>query len=146
MAFSLNTIQTAFSAFLTAQGVTNTAKAAIVALGGFPLFPLVVTINTDYTTIATAQANWLSSYSSLSGTYQTALASQRAAELAVIAAIVSVTTNTTTPPFGANEWYVAASGDTWFGYSSTDVSKIDGLQYLVVETSHPTKPFINSIS
>lgn len=145
MAFSLGTIQTAFATYLTAVATTATAKAAVVALGPFPLFPLQITGNSDYTTVATAQATWLSSYATNSATYQAALASQRVAELAVINTIISVTTSATTPKYGANEWY-KHTDDHWFAYSDTATNPVDGQFYLVVTTTLPTKSFLNSTS
>lgn len=145
-AFSLTTIQSAFATYLTAAASAASAKATVTALGAFPLFPLEITTNTDYSNVATAQATWLGSYATANATYQSALATQRADELLVIAAIVSVTTSSTTPAFGANEWYIHSDAAHWFGYSATDVSKVDGQQYLIVETTLPTKPFVNSVS
>ena len=146
MAFSLSAIQTSFATYLTAATQTATAKAAVVALGQFPLFPLEINSNGDYATTANAQAAWLTNYGTANTTYQNAVASQRSAELAVIATIVAGTTSATQPQFGANQWYEHSDSEHWFGYAANSVSPIDGLHYLVVETILPTQPFANSIA
>lgn len=84
---SVAAVKAAYDTYVTAKTATAAAQAAITGAGAAPTPPNYVVADADWNNYVTSLDSWTSTNAGLINTLTTAKATQRTAELAVIAAM-----------------------------------------------------------
>lgn len=140
---AIATVKTAYDTYKTATAAVTAAEGAITSAGARPTYPAVILLDADWNDVTTTQDSWDTANAGLITTLNSAKATQRTAELAVMAAMGYGSAATVTSGICANEWVkVVGAGagvltyTNYIAYSSTSA-------YLTVLTTLPTQAFPN---
>ena len=141
MADQYGSIQTKFSLFITALNITLGTQESIVALGERPTYPEFIQSQTDIQNTIDAQTTYDSDLAALKNTLVANIASQRAAELAVIQDMGLDGGSGYAIP---NNWIelTMPSPGYWIGCDNVTLAS-DGQPILNYTTTEPLVPYIN---
>lgn len=139
---SVAAVKSAFDTFRTAQATTAAAQLALTELGAAPAKPTTVVADADWNNYVASLDTYNASYATDSAAVFAAQATQRTAELAVIAAM-GYNTGDTITSLCLNQWvHVVGSGSGVLTYSLYIGAGVNST-YLTILSSAPTQPYPN---
>jgi len=141
-------VKIAYDAYVTATDAVTTANAAIVAAGAIPAYPTVVVADADWNNVTTSRVTWSTNNDTLRATLNTAKASQRINEVAVLTAlgylsgVVGVDGVT---GICLDQWVkVVGAGVGILTYTDYIGAGIASLYLTIVHTTAPAHPYPNT--
>ena len=138
---SVSAVKTAYDIYINAGIVVDAAKAAVVAAGARPTYPIDVVTNADWNSVTTAQNTWDAANVTLVAAVATATATQRTGELGVITALGYGSGDTS--GICLDQWVkVVGAGGGALTYTNY-IGAATNSAYLVISNVLPTQAFPN---